>query len=66
MRFEEEIAAIDKTWGSAGGMPERFLQDITKLDQAAGIALGVDRLCMLALGVDDIRGVVSFSPEDLL
>jgi len=66
VRFEEEIADIDKTWGSSAQMPERFLQDIKKLKQAAGIALGVDRLCMLALGVDDIRDVVSFSPEDLL
>ena len=66
LRFEEEIADIDKTWGSATGMPERFLQDIKKLEQAAGIALGVDRLCMLALGANDIREVVSFSPEDLL
>jgi len=66
LRFEEEIADIDKTWGSAAQMPERFLQDIKKLKQAAGIALGVDRLCMLALGVGDIRDVVSFSPEDLL
>lgn len=66
LRFEEEIADIDKTWGSGAQMPERFLQDIRKLDQAAGIALGVDRLCMLALGAYDIRDVVSFSPEDLL
>lgn len=66
LRFEEEIAEIDTIWGSVAEMPERFLQDIAKLEQAAGIALGVDRLCMMALGVSDIREVVSFSPEDLL
>lgn len=64
LRFEEEVSAIDKSWGTATEMPERFLQDIKTLKEAAGIALGVDRLCMLALGVDDIRDVVSFSPQD--
>jgi lysyl-tRNA synthetase class 2 len=66
LRFNEEIADINKTWGRSVEMPERFLQDITKLKQAAGIALGVDRLFMLALGAQDIRDVVSFSPEDFL
>ena len=68
LRFEEEITAIKKSWGSVGGMtmPERFLEDIKKLDDAAGIALGVDRLFMLALGIEDISNVVSFSPADLL
>lgn len=66
LRFAEEIADIDKTWGSGIEMPERFLQDIANLKQAAGIALGVDRLFMLALGVKDIKDVVSFSPDDFL
>jgi len=66
LRFDEEITDINKSWGSGVEMPERFLQDITKLKQAAGIALGVDRLFMLALGVRDIKDVVSFSPEDFL
>ena len=66
LRFNEEITDINKTWGRSVEMPERFLQDIAKLKQAAGIALGVDRLFMLALGAQDIRDVVSFSPEDFL
>lgn len=67
LRFEEEIVAIKTTWGCGCGMtmPERFLEDIGKIDKGAGIALGVDRLLMLALGIEDITDVVSFSPADL-
>lgn len=66
LRFDEELTDINKSWGSGVEMPERFLQDITKLEKAAGIALGVDRLFMLALGAQDINDVVSFSPDDFL
>ncbi|MFT5697260.1 MAG: lysyl-tRNA synthetase class 2 [Desulforhopalus sp.] len=64
-RFEEEIIDIEKTWGSNIQMPERFLEDIGKIKSAAGIALGVDRLFMLGLGIEDIGDAVSFSPVDL-
>ena len=66
LRFEDEIVEIDRTWGKGVGMPERFLQDIKKIKKAAGIALGVDRLFMLAIGGEDIADVVSFSPEDFI
>lgn len=66
LRFDEELTDINKSWGSGVEMPERFLEDITKLEKAAGIALGVDRLFMLALGAQDINDVVSFSPDDFL
>lgn len=65
LRFEREITDIEKTWGSNMAMPERFLEDIGKIDTAAGIALGVDRLFMLALGLGDIADAVSFSSADL-
>lgn len=64
-RFLEEIAAIKDTWKTAVQLPKRFLQDLCQLQSAAGIALGVDRLLMLALGLDDISEVVTFSPQDL-
>lgn len=66
LRFEKEITAMKRLWGTDMTMPERFLEDIGKIDTAAGIALGLDRLLMLALGVGDIRDVVSFSPADLV
>ncbi len=47
-------------------MPEKFLADLAAIDQAAGIALGVDRLAMVLFGKDDnINNVVSFRPDEL-
>jgi len=43
-------------------LDEAFLRDLGRMPSAAGIALGVDRLVMLAAGVDAIRDVVAF-PE---
>ncbi|MGD1152103.1 MAG: EF-P lysine aminoacylase EpmA [Syntrophales bacterium] len=44
---------------------ERFLQDIAAMPQAAGIALGVDRLAMIFCDSSAIDCVVSFVPEFL-
>jgi lysyl-tRNA synthetase class 2 len=44
---------------------ERFLQDIAAMPQAAGIALGVDRLAMIFCDSSAIDDVVSFVPEFL-
>lgn len=63
-RFETEIATIGAKRGSRMGIPERFLADLDKLDKAAGIAMGVDRLFMLALDSSSISAAVTFSPED--
>lgn len=63
-RFEEEIAAISAKFGNTVIMPERFLHDLGKIEEAAGIALGVDRLFMLALNCHSITSAVTFSPED--
>ena len=63
-RFGAEIESIRKSWGPDIAMPERFLADIKKLDSAAGIALGVDRLFMLAFNIENIGEAVSFTPED--
>ncbi len=40
---------------------ERFLDALADLPPCAGVALGVDRLVMLAAGVDDVRDVLAFS-----
>jgi lysyl-tRNA synthetase class 2 len=47
--------------GDAGlALDERFLAAVPHLGDCAGVAVGFDRLAMLALGVDDIRGVQCF------
>ncbi len=63
-RFAKEIAAIHLFSGRNVVMPERFLQDLGKLDEAAGIALGVDRLFMLVMNCESITSAVTFAPED--
>lgn len=66
LRFEEEIAVIYANYGGDVVMPERFLQDLGKLEEAAGIALGIDRLFMLVLNCKSITSAVTFAPEDFV
>jgi len=46
-------------------LPEPFLRELAAMPSSAGIALGVDRLVMLAVGADVIDDVVAFTPEEL-
>ncbi|WP_413829897.1 EF-P lysine aminoacylase EpmA [Desulfobacula sp.] len=46
-------------------LPEKFLTDIEKMPDAAGIALGVDRLVMIFCNVMSLDDVVTFTPENL-
>ncbi len=65
LRFEKENKILQSQKKPAVPLPEKFLADLEKMPDSAGIALGVDRLVMLfcnALSIDD---VVSFTPEDL-
>ncbi|KAF0188825.1 MAG: lysyl-tRNA synthetase class [Desulfobulbaceae bacterium] len=64
-RFTEELRLMEKGGRQPMPMPERFLEDLAHLDQAAGIALGVDRLLMLLMGKRCVGEVVSFAPDDL-
>jgi len=63
-RFELEIETIQRLQQRQQIMPERFLEDLDRLESAAGIAFGLERLLMLLLGKDDINEVVTFSPGD--
>ena len=45
--------------------PEKFIGSLPEMPDAAGIALGVDRLVMLFADKKDIREVVAFTPEEL-
>jgi len=64
-RFEDELRAIGRLRGEGLPMPEKFLQDLDRLTECAGIAFGVDRFFMLLLGKDDIGEAVTFGPGDL-
>lgn len=54
-RFEEEMALKQKLYGEQYPIDEDFLKALEfGLPESGGIALGVDRLVMLATGVEDI------------
>lgn len=64
-RFLAELAIIREAQREPGPMPELFLSDLSTMPQAAGIALGLDRLIMLLTGSTIIDDVVAFTPENL-
>ena len=64
-RFERDRQMIVDAGRDPGPMPERFLKALDKMPDAAGIALGIDRLVMILTGADSIDEVVSFIPEEL-
>ncbi|MDT8445597.1 MAG: EF-P lysine aminoacylase EpmA [bacterium] len=58
-RFEEANRQRVAAGKSAYGVDERFLACLDQLPDCAGIALGLDRLLMLWLGVDSIDQVLT-------
>jgi len=64
-RFERDRQAIIGAGRDPGPIPERFLNALAGMPDAAGIALGVDRLVMVLTGAGSIDEVVSFIPEEL-
>lgn len=64
-RFLAEQEAIRLQGRDPGPIPEPFLTELAEMPQAAGIALGVDRLVMLFAGTERIDQVVAFMPEGL-
>ncbi len=58
-RFSQELDSI-RAQGRDAAMPEKFLADLPLLGETAGIALGVDRLCMLLLGRDTLTPAIIF------
>jgi elongation factor P--(R)-beta-lysine ligase len=56
-RFQEDMALKQALYGESYPIDEEFLQAITLMPPTSGIALGFDRLVMLALGaprIDDV------------
>jgi lysyl-tRNA synthetase class 2 len=64
-RFETEMAARRAAGREVGPMPEKFLAALGAMPEAAGNALGVDRLVMLLTDRARIDDVVAFTPEEL-
>jgi elongation factor P--(R)-beta-lysine ligase len=64
-RFEQEEAVRRASGKKPYPSPEKFLHELTAMPEAAGIALGIDRLVMLLTGAESIDQVVAFTPEDL-
>lgn len=64
-RFEAEMAARRAGGKTVGPMPEKFLAALEGMPEAAGNALGVDRLAMLLSDRSHIDDVVAFTPEEL-
>jgi len=64
-RFEQEEAERRRLGKTPYPTPEKFLKELAALPEAAGIALGVDRLVMLLTGAQTIDEVVAFTPEEL-
>jgi lysyl-tRNA synthetase class 2 len=46
-------------------MPEKFLNALEHMPEAAGVAIGVDRLAMIFTDSPTIDDVVTFTPEEL-
>lgn len=64
-RFAEDQRAIRQQGRKAGPLPEKFLGELEAMPEAAGIALGIDRLAMLFADARHIDEVVPFTPEAL-
>jgi lysyl-tRNA synthetase class 2 len=64
-RFEQELKGIKNQGRPVGRMPEKFLHVLPGMPEAAGIALGLDRLAMVLFNAEIIDNVVTFVPEDL-
>ncbi|MBE7203591.1 MAG: EF-P lysine aminoacylase GenX, partial [Parafilimonas terrae] len=57
-RFEAEMAEKVRVYGERYPIDEDFLQALARMPEASGIALGFDRLAMLACGAGRIEDVL--------
>ena len=64
-RFEAERQLRLASGNTIAPMPENFLNALALMPEAAGNALGVDRLVMLLADTVDIADVTAFTPEEL-
>jgi len=64
-RFESERNRRKDSGRLIYPMPEKFLTALADMPEAAGNALGIDRLVMLFTDTNKIDDVVAFTPEEL-
>ena len=64
-RFEKENISRGSSGGVQYPMPVKFLKALKFMPEAAGCALGIDRLAMLLADTNKIDDVVCFTPEEL-
>ena len=64
-RFAAEAAERAAQGKRTYPVPEKFLAALAEMPEAAGIALGLDRLVMVLLDADSIDEVVAFTTEEL-
>ena len=65
LRFEREQELMRQAGKTVYPMPEKFLRSMGNIPEAAGNALGIDRLVMLFADTNRIDDVVAFTPEEL-
>jgi lysyl-tRNA synthetase class 2 len=64
-RFEAQRRLRQRMGKPAYPMPENFLNSLKTMPEAAGNALGIDRLVMLFVDTSIIDDVVAFTPEEV-
>jgi elongation factor P--(R)-beta-lysine ligase len=64
-RFEQDLEARDQLGRPRYPIDEGLLQDLAAIGEAAGIAIGLDRLLMICLGASSIQEVVPFAPREI-
>jgi len=63
-RFLKELEKKASLGKDTSPMPESFLKALEYMPEAAGIALGIDRLVMVFSDAEKIDQVVAFTPEE--
>ncbi|MRR16385.1 MAG: EF-P lysine aminoacylase GenX [Deltaproteobacteria bacterium] len=64
-RFEKATQTRAAKHWAPYAMPEKFLAALPAMPDAAGIALGIDRMIMLLADTENIDDVVALTPESL-
>jgi elongation factor P--(R)-beta-lysine ligase len=57
-RFEADMAEKERVYGERYSLDEEFLDALAHMPEASGIALGLDRLVMLAVGARCVEDVI--------